>query len=147
MKTKTTLSLILFFAITALWAQRPDCKDLELFLTSIRPEAGPLGTKIEIKGCNLADKEGNVNIWITHKATRISGLLYTTTEMKSGKHSYSIDLVSLMCNYRYKAEESPKGSIGPCISYLHIIPGEYEIHAQVGTKKSNTISFTVDSFQ
>ena len=103
-------------------------------ITSISKSSGPIGTTIEIKGCNFAGFESDLNVWIVNdEGTK--GILYS--ELGSTAKSMNIVLKPQAC----QTDESYRGL--PCAAYLNVTPGTYKIYMIPWGKKSNEATFTV----
>ena len=103
-------------------------------ITSVSPGSGPVGTELEIRGCNFSGFEGDLNAWIEN-SQGISATLYG----KEGSTSklLEITLGSPLC----QVDNSYSGI--PCGRWLTLTPGVYEIYVEPWGKKSNEVSFTI----
>lgn len=103
-------------------------------ITSLSSYSGPVGTKLQIGGCNFNGFEGDLNVWIKN-AQGTSGILYS--EPGSTAKSMNIVLKPQAC----QTDESYRGL--PCASYLNLTPGTYKIYTIPWGKKSNEATFTI----
>lgn len=103
-------------------------------ITSISSSSGPVGTKLQIGGCNFNGFEGDLNVWIKN-AQGTSGILYS--EPGSTAKSMSIILKPQAC----QTDESYRGM--PCASFLNLVPGTYKIYTMPWGNKSNEATFTI----
>lgn len=103
-------------------------------ITSISPASGPVGTKVEIKGCNFSGFEGDKNAWIEN-SQGVSGILYG--EEGSTSNLIMITLKSSLC----RIDNSYSGI--PCDKFLTLTPGAYKIYARTWGKNSNEVNFTI----
>jgi hypothetical protein len=103
-------------------------------ITSLSSYSGPVGTKLEIRGCNFSGFEGDKNAWIEN-AQGIKGILYG--ESGSTSKLLKVTLKSPLC----QKDTSYSGL--PCDAELILIPGKYKIYVMPWGKKSNEVSFTI----
>lgn len=103
-------------------------------ITSLSTYSGPVGTKLEIKGCNLYGFEGEKNVWIENELG-IKGILYG--EAGSTSEIIKVTLNSPLC----QKDISYSGL--PCDAWLTLSPGKYKIYVMPWGKKSNEINFTI----
>ncbi len=105
-------------------------------ITSLSSYSGPVGTNLEIGGCNFAGFEGDKNAWI-EDTQGTKGILYG--EQGSTAKAIKVTLESPLCSQ----DTSYSGL--PCDSYLMLTPGTYKIWiAPWGENtKSNLATFMI----
>lgn len=113
-----------------------DKPETKAVITSLSSFFGPIGTKLEIGGCNFAGFEGDKNAWIEN-TQGVKGILYG--EQGSTEKTIKVTLKSPLCSQ----DTSYSGL--PCDSYLTLTPGTYKIWiAPWGENtKSNLVTFTI----
>lgn len=107
-------------------------------ITSISPSSGPTGTTIELKGNNLAGFEGDLDAIIKNdkgETAFLKGIGLVPREDKTIR----VKIEDKVC----KQNNSYSGE--PCTSWLNLIPGTYKIYTMPFGKKSNEVSFTINS--
>lgn len=105
-------------------------------ITSISPTSGPIGTKIEIRGCNFSGFEGDKDAWIvSEENSNIGGFLKGEPSLNS--KLIVVTLRSPLC----MADNSYSGL--PCQAYSTLTPGKYKIHTTPWGKQSNEAVFTI----
>lgn len=120
--TKSTMEPSILIPIT--------CKDkFTPVITSLSSNSGSVGTKLEIKGCNFSDFEGNIEGWIKN-SQGINGLL--RGETGSTSNLIKVTLKFLLCR------NDPQ-----CETPLTLTPGTYKIYVMSSGYKSNEINFTI----
>lgn len=121
------------------------CVDGEVFesaavITYMSHTSGPVGTKLEVRGCNFAGFESDKNLWIEN-AQGVKGILYGEREPSSPTYSkvVKVTLESKLCTH----DTSYSGL--PCNSYLTLTPGVYKLWSSPGNEKtkSNVVTFTI----
>jgi len=113
-----------------------DQPEAKAVITSLSSYSGPVGTKLEIRGCNFAGFEGDKNAWIENlQGTK--GILYE--EEGSTAKVIKVTLKSPLCSQ----DTSYSGL--PCSSYLTLTPGTYKIWTMPWGEntKSNIAIFTI----
>ncbi len=113
-----------------------DQQEAKSVITSLSSYSGPIGTSLEIRGCNFAGFEGDKNA-VIENSQGVVGILYG--EQGSTAKLIKITLKSPLCSQ----DNSYTGL--PCSSYLTLTPGTYKIYtAPWGTNtKSNLATFTI----
>lgn len=103
-------------------------------ITSVSSYSGPVGTKLEITGCNFYGFEGSINVWAKN-SQGVKGLLIA----KKGSSSklLKVVLTSPLCqnNVTYSGL--------PCDAWFALVPGKYKIYTMSLAKKSNDAIFTI----
>lgn len=116
------------------------CTDVEEgmpVITSISPASGSVGSKVEVRGCNLRGFEGDKNVWIEN-IQGVKGILYGARDGNiPDSKIIEITLTSPVC----QKDTSYSGL--PCDAYLTLTPGIYKIYAMPWGKKSNEAAFTI----
>ena len=105
-------------------------------ITSLSAYSGPVGTKLEIRGCNFKGFEGDVDAWIENsKGER--GFLHG--EPGSNNNIIKVTLNSPLC------QENTSYSGLPCSKWLTLTPGKYKIYTLPWGEesKSNKVEFTI----
>lgn len=103
-------------------------------ITYLSGYSGPVGTKLEIKGCNFSGFEGDKNALIEN-SQGVKGILYG--EAGSTGKLLKVTLKSPLC----QKDNSYSGL--PCDAWLTLAPGTYKIYTIPWSKKSNKASFTI----
>lgn len=103
-------------------------------ITSLSRYSGPVGIKLEIRGCNFSGFEGDKNAWIEN-SQGVKGRLYG--EAGSTSKLLKVTLTSPLC------QEDTSYSGLPCGAWLTLTQGIYKIYAMPWGKKSNEVSFSV----
>jgi len=103
-------------------------------ITSLSSYSGPVGTKLEIHGCNFAGFEADKNAWIEN-TQGVKGILYG--EAGSTSKLVQVSLYSPLC----QIDTSYSGL--PCDAWLTLTPGIYRIYVTPWGQKSNEVSFTI----
>ena len=103
-------------------------------IISLSSYSGPIGTKLEINGCNFSGFEGDKNAWIEN-AEGVKGILYG--EAGSTGKLLKVTLKSPLC----QKDTSYSGL--PCDATLALTPGTYRIYAMPWSKKSNEANFEI----
>jgi hypothetical protein len=103
-------------------------------ITSLSTDYGPVGTSIEIKGCNFSGFEGDKNAWIEN-SQGIKGPIYG--EVGSTNKLLKIILKSPIC----QKDNSYSGL--PCDAWLTLAPGTYKIYTEPWGKKSYEAIFSI----
>lgn len=119
---------------TTLPAACTDQTDATPVITSLSSYSGPVGTMLEIKGCNFSGFEGDKNAWIENGQGK-AGILYGGEE--STNNLLKITLNSPLC----QNDNSYSGL--PCGTLLNLTPGTYKIYTTPWGKKSNEVIFTI----
>ncbi|MES3031546.1 MAG: IPT/TIG domain-containing protein, partial [Patescibacteria group bacterium] len=104
-------------------------------ITSISPTAGPIGTRVELKGTGFSGFEGDKYAWIENPKTGVKGIIYNEAGATN-------NLIPFVLKDKYCTRDNSYSG-NPCESYLTITPGEYTIHVYPWGKISNKIKFTV----
>lgn len=103
-------------------------------ITFLSSRSGPIGTKLEIKGCNFSGFEGDKTAWIENNQG-VKGILYG--EIGSTSNLLKVTLKSPLC----QKDTSYSGL--PCDAQLELTPGAYKIYTMPWGKKSNEAIFTI----
>lgn len=105
-------------------------------ISNITPNHGPVGTKIEIIGKNLAGLEGDLNLWFENVAG-VKGILYADSRTESNTNRILATIPSRLC----QTDESYRGL--PCQAWLNLVPGTYKVYTSPWGNKSNVVQFTI----
>ena len=114
-----------------------DCVDMEggvPVITSVSPDSGPVGTEIEIRGCNFSGFEGDLNAWIENK-DGVSGIVY-------GQEGSTSKLIRTTLGSNYCQTDNSYSGL-PCEKWLTLTPGTYKIYVVPWGQGSNAVSFTI----
>lgn len=103
-------------------------------ITSLSVYSGPVGTKLEIRGCNFSGFESDKNAWIEN-SQGVRGRLYG--EAESTAKLLKVTFKSPLC----QADNTYSGL--PCNAWLTLTPGVYKIYVMPWEKESNKVSFTI----
>lgn len=107
-------------------------------INSIKPNFGPIGTVIELRGTDLTGFEGDLDAVIENSKGE--------TAVMAGMNSFTVDKNLIKVKIESKICKTNNSYSGlPCESYLSIAPGIYNIYAFPWGKESNKVQFTVSS--
>lgn len=105
-------------------------------ITSLSVASGPVGTKIQINGCNFSGFEGDKNAWIENDKGMV-GIL--RSEEGSTAKLLRATLEESLCQKDvYYTGES-------CNDWLSLTPGLYRIYVAPWGKESNKMEFTINT--
>lgn len=122
------------------------CRSWNPTITSTSPDSGPIGTELEIRGCNLAGFEGDLDaMFVRSDGAKIP--LYGGTwcfwceegEDKDGM--FMRVTVESYCKSGYEGGRY-SGIISPCET-VEATPGLYKVYVAALGKKSNEVNFTI----
>ncbi len=119
--------------LSATHAQCPQY-DSPPVISSIAPSSGPVGTKIELTGCNFLGFESDKNLWIENSRGE-KAIIHG--ERDASNTTLKATLASPLCT----GDTSYSGL--PCPSYLTLVPGVYSIYSSSWGGMSNRVSFTI----
>lgn len=116
--------------------------DLPPVITSLSSSSGPIGSVLEIRGCNLSSFEGDLEVTFENS----DGKKIILTD-KSGSYSKTVDtlikvVVKEPCAQGETVYGLYSGIPGVC-NYMPFTPGTYKVYTTPWGKKSNEVSFTV----
>ena len=114
------------------------------YIISLSPTSGPAGTKVTIKGCNLAGFEADLNATFVRSDGKIiplyAGTAYRKTPSVAEEQSMTVT-VTTYC---------PTGSIIGLYSgapqkcdTVEATPGAYSVYVETPSGKSNAVTFTL----
>ncbi len=116
--------------------------DSKPVITSITPSSGPVGTTIEIIGCNFLGFESDKTLLFTNsKGER--GLLYGGSDATT-RTSNTVMRVTLP---RTLCQNDNSYSGLPCSASLELVPGLYTVYSNSYGGNSNAVNFTVTATQ
>jgi hypothetical protein len=104
-------------------------------ITSLSSYSGPVGTTLEISGCNFAGFEGDLNAWI-EDIDGVKGVLHS--EVGSTEKLLKVVLKSKLC----QKDISYSGLT--CDASLVLVPGTYKIFVSPWGKTSNNVIFEIE---
>lgn len=135
-KTPTRVEQPLTTSPSSLPASCVDKPETRAVITSLSSYSGPVGTKLEIRGCNFAGFEGDKNAWIEN-SQGVKGILYG--EQGSTEKVIKVTLKSPLCSQ----DNSYSGL--SCSSSLQLTPGTYKIWTMPwgDNTKSNLATFMI----
>ncbi|MDP2704628.1 MAG: hypothetical protein Q8P01_05500 [bacterium] len=115
-------------------------------VTSLSQYSGPVGTQLEIRGCNFSGFEGDKNAWIEN-GEGVKGILYGHLSGASTSKLLNVTLSSPLCS----SDPSYAGAScaefaklrGEELKMLYLIPREYKIYVEPWGKRSNEVNFTI----
>ena len=112
--------------------------DSKPVINSINPTSGPVGTTIEIQGCNFLGFEGDKYIWFTNNS-EVKGVMNgaTDTVTHTSNTTLRVTLPAKLC----QVDNSYSGL--PCPASLDIVPGIYTLYTHSYGGNSNVVNFTV----
>ena len=110
--------------------------DSKPVITSITPSSGPVGTMIEIKGCNFLGFEGDKELWFTNSQGErgfLNGQMDAAT--RASNTVMRVTLSQTLCKINsYSGLDCP---------VLGLAPGPYTVYSHSYGGNSNTVNFTV----
>lgn len=105
-------------------------------ITSIAPSSGPVGTTIEIQGCNFLSFEGDKEIWFTNSRGEkgfLNGQMDAAT--RASNTIARVTLSQRLCKINsYAGLDCP---------VLELAPGAYTVYSHSYGGNSNAVNFTV----
>lgn len=105
-------------------------------ITSITPSSGPVGTTIEVQGCNFLGFEGDKILWFTNSKGE-KGLLNGQSDAatRASNTVMRVVLQQKLCQINsYSGLQCP---------LLELAPGAYTVYSNSYGGNSNTVNFTV----
>lgn len=108
-------------------------------ITSLSSYSGPVGTKLEVRGCNFAGFESDLNVWVEN-SQGVKGIAYAEAAHLSGGSTAKLLKITLAPSL---CQKDNSYSALPCQAYLNLTPGLYKIYTAPWGKKSNEIVFTI----
>lgn len=105
-------------------------------ITSITPLSGPVGTTIEIQGCNFLGFEGDKELWFTNSKGE-KGLLNGQSDAatRASNAVMRVTLAPKLCQVNsYSGLQCP---------LMELVPGVYTVYSNSWGGKSNVVNFTV----
>lgn len=107
-------------------------------ISSISPTSGPVGTTIEIQGCNFLGFEGDKTVWFTNgNGEKAIWNAQSDEATRTSNTTLRVTLPAKIC------QDMNWYSGLPCKSYLNMTPGIYSINTRSYGGDSNMINFTV----
>ena len=119
--------------ITALCSDDPNRQGTPV-ITSLSKEVVRVGEKLEVRGCNLAGLEGDLNVIIENYESQ-QAILHG--EKDSTSQNILITLISPLC------QNDTSYSGAPCEDWLKLTPGTYKIFAYPWGKESNKMKLEI----
>ncbi|MBI2055962.1 MAG: IPT/TIG domain-containing protein [Candidatus Sungbacteria bacterium] len=122
-----------------------DQQEATPIITSISPQSGSVGTKVEIRGCNFTGFEGDLDaVFVRSDGKEIpvsGGNWYPGYGGGVGRGKIMIVTVQSYCESG-SITGSYSGITSPCQT-IKANPGVYKVYVTAWGKKSNTATFTV----
>lgn len=116
--------------------------DLPPVITSLSNSSGPIGSVLEIKGCNLAGFEGDLDVTFE----KSDGTKVVLTD-KFGTYASTQDtLIKVSVKEPCAQGETVVGNysgVQQKCNYVPLTPGTYKLYTMPWGKKSNEMTFTV----
>lgn len=128
-------------AVTAPLSLPATCKDEPdeaPVITSISPVSGPIGTEVEIKGCNLSGFESDLDV-VFERSDGAKIPLYGGTSVYGGK----LIRIKVQSYCESGFETGRSSGIEKACTTVKAIPGVYKVYATPWGKKSNEAKFTI----
>jgi len=118
-----------------------DQPEAKAVITSLSSYSGPVGTKLEIRGCNFSGFEGGFSVWMEN-SKGIKGIIRAelpNEDIGSGSNSklLRITIPDLAC------QKDISSSGLQCDTLLTLVPGKYKMYSMSFGRKSNEAEFTV----
>ena len=104
--------------------------------------SGPIGTILEIKGCNLSGFEGDLNVYFEKSDGKKIMLTDTFGDYAKTDGSLIKVVVKEPCQPG-ETVYGPYSGIPAQCNYVAITPGLYKVYTEPWGKRSNTVNFTV----
>jgi len=130
---KTFLSTLRFFESQEATILA-SCRSGRPTITSISPDSGPIGTEVEIRGCNFVGFEGDLNAWIEN-GQGVSGILY-------GKEGSTYKFIKVILGSPLCQSDNSYSGL-PCKEWLTLTSGAYKIYVAAWQKTSIGVNFTI----
>ncbi|OGG83493.1 hypothetical protein A3A42_04710 [Candidatus Kaiserbacteria bacterium RIFCSPLOWO2_01_FULL_55_25] len=112
--------------------------DSKPVISSITPSSGPVGTTIEIQGCNFLGFEGDKILWFTNSGG-VKGVIHG--ESDAGTRTLNTVMRVTLPQTLCQSDNSYSGL--PCSASLNFVPGTYTIYSNSWGGNSNAVNFTV----
>lgn len=113
------------------------CKD-ELggtpVITSSSASEGPVGTTLDLVGCNFSGFEGDKDVWVEN-SEGTKGIIY-------GERSSTSKLLRIVMREKLCQKDTSYSGM-QCDAYLTLVPGTYKLYTLPFGKKSNVVTFTI----
>src|SRR3989344_5337789 len=110
--------------------------DSKPVITSITPSSGPVGTTIEVHGCNFLGFEGDKEIWFTNNKGEkgfLNGQMDAAT--RASNTITRVTLEQKLCQINsYSGLQCP---------LMELVPGVYTVYSNSWGGNSNAVNFTV----
>ncbi len=122
------------------------CRSGKPAITSISPDSGPVGTKVEIRGCNLSGFEGDLDAAFVRSDGAVIWLYggvrcFWCEESEEKDEMFMKITVESYCELG-RTTGRYSGITSPCET-VEATPGVYKVHVTAWGKKSNDVIFTV----
>lgn len=131
LKNETTISPIATYNAQITCKDEPEGTPV---ITSMSKNDGPVGTALDIKGCNFSGFEGDKTVWIENNKG-IKGIIY-------GERTSTSKLLRIVIKERLCQKDTSYSGM-ECDAYLELTPGVYKIYVLPFGKKSNEVNFTI----
>lgn len=123
-----------------------DRHTLSPFIISVSPTSGPVGTKIQIKGCNLAGFEGDLDATFVRSDGKEIPLHGGTTNGSPTASDSDVTMVVTMQSYCLSGSDFGLSSgIFYSCTKVEATPGVYGVYVKTPEGKSNVATFTVSA--
>ena len=111
-------------------------------ITSLSRTSGPIGTELEIRGCNLSGFEGDLDVYFE----RTDGKKIMLTDTFGSYPKTGGSLIKVVVKEPCQQGETVYGrysGIPAQCNYIALTPGLYKVYTDPWGKTSNTVSFTI----
>ncbi len=107
-------------------------------ITSVTPSSGPVGTTIEVQGCNFLGFESDKILWFMNSGG-MKGVLHGESDpaTRTSNTVMRVTVPQTLC----QNDNSYSGL--PCSAFLNFVPGVYTVYSSSYGGNSNAVNFTV----
>lgn len=111
-------------------------------ITSLSTSSGPIGTILEVNGCNLSGFEGDLDVVFERSdGQKIMLSDDFSSYVKTGDRLIKVN-VKESCQKGEKIIGKYSGIESVC-NYVELTPGSYKVYVEPWGKKSNTVAFNI----
>jgi hypothetical protein len=110
-------------------------------IVSLMPTSGPIGTELEINGCNLAGFEGDKDVFFERSDGK-----KIMIEEGAGRWDTGISKMKIIIKEPCKEGEKVVGRYSgeeTLCDYVAMTPGVYKVYVEPWGKRSNEVSFVI----
>ncbi len=113
-------------------------------ITSISPASGPVGTKVQIRGCNFTGFEGDLDaVFVRSDGAEIPLYGGTWSPGYGGAERGKLIMVTVQSYCASGSETGRYSGITSSCKTVQATPGVYRVYVTAWGKKSNAATFTI----